>query len=106
MFRDLYRARRNLLLNVVPLSEIVVLGRPCKRHMCLRKRSASCSVFVDSLQGMKCTILLYLSTTTRMESWPSDLGSFTMKSYARWVHGNASEGIWVVGIDLVFPFAH
>ena len=51
--------------------------------MCLAYKAAVSSALISSQQGINCDILVQLwSVTVRMESKPSDSGSFMMKSNA------------------------
>ena len=67
-------------VNCGPLSEIMLSGRPCSFQTLSLNNHANPSALVLSVVGMKCSIFVNLSTTTRMASYPCAKGNFVMKS--------------------------
>jgi len=56
--------------NCGPLSEIMLSGSPCNFQMLSLNSRASPSALVLSVVGTKCAILVNLSTTTKIVSYP------------------------------------
>jgi len=67
-------------VNCGPLSKIMLFGNPCSFHMLSLNNLANPSANVFSIVGMKCTILVNLSTTTKIESYPCANSNLVMKS--------------------------
>ena len=82
------------------LSLIIFEGSPNQGKICQRNSSATPSAVIVSLQGIVISILVQSwSVIVRMESNPSDSGSFTIKSMARVQNGSAPVvGLW--GIEM------
>ena len=56
------------LINLVSLSDTIVLGRPCRQTISSKKRVATFFAFVVLEYGIKCAILENLCTTTKIKS--------------------------------------
>ena len=69
-------------VNRLPLSVMTFLGMPCNRMISLRNIVANFRAFRFLLQGMKWLILVRRSMTTRIVSYPSEIGRSMMKSMA------------------------
>ena len=77
-------------------------GSPNLGKICLRNSSATPLVLIISLQGIVISILVQSwSVIVKIESNPSDLGSFTVKSMAIVWNGSASV-VGVIGIRGAF----
>ena len=80
----------NFDTNLGSLSLIIFEGSPNRGKICRRNSSATPSAIMVSLQGIAISILVQSwSVIVRMESNPSDSGSFTMKSIAMVWNGSA-----------------
>ena len=80
----------NFDTNLGSLSLIIFEGSPNRGNNCLRNSSATPSAIMVSLQGIAISILVQSwSVIVRMESNPSDSGSFTIKSMAIVWNGSA-----------------
>ena len=66
----LHSVRQNWLRNLTSLSKVMDLGTPCSLIISQKKRLAMFIVSQVFLQARKCAILLYMSTTTKIESKP------------------------------------
>jgi len=71
---------QNKLMNMVSLSLTIEAGIPCNLTTSLTKVSATDLAEYGCLRGIKWPYLLSLSTTTKMESYPLDLGNLVIKS--------------------------
>ena len=81
----------NFDTNLGSLSLIIFEGSPNRGKICQRNSSATPSAVMVSLQGIAISILVQSwSVIVRMESNPSDSGSFTIKSIAIVWNGSAS----------------
>ena len=63
-----------------PLSKIILLGSPCNFHTLSLNSLASPSTNIFSIVGMKWTIFVNLSTTTKIESYPWANSNLVIKS--------------------------
>src|SRR5580698_110327 len=78
-----HRSIKNVEVNLVSLSEMIFFGNPVKGNTRSLKSFATPSVSIVSLQGIKITALVQSwSVMVMRESYPSDMGSLTMKSTA------------------------
>ena len=85
----------NFDTNLGSLSLIIFEGSLNQGKICRRNSSATPSAVIVSLQGIAISILVQSwSVIVRMESNPSDSGSFTIKSIAMVWNGSAP----VVGV--------
>lgn len=89
---------QNFDMKTVPLSETMESGRPCNRKIESTKARAISSAFQVSCAGIKWADLEKWSTTTMMESYPSERGSFTIKSTPIVVQGRSG-----IGSGISFP---
>src|SRR5712672_1493331 len=79
------------LVNLVSRSEMILVGIPTKGKTLSLYSLASSSAFMVSLQGIKITPLVQSwSVIVRIESYPFDTGSFTIRSIATVWKGLAS----------------
>ena len=70
---------------------MILDGRPNRGKICLRNSSATPSALIVSLQGIAISILVQSwSVIVKIESKPSNSGSFTIKSIAIVWNGRAS----------------
>ena len=60
----------NPTVNQGPLSKIMLSSNPCNFHMLFLNSLVNSSADIFSVVGMKCTIFVSLSTTTKIESYP------------------------------------
>jgi len=67
-------------INCGPLLEIMLFGNPCSFHTLFLNNLASPSADVFSVVGIKWTIFVNLSTTTKIELYPCAIGSLVIKS--------------------------
>ena len=72
--------------NCGPLSETILSSSPCSFQTLSLNKCASPSALVFSVVGIKCTIFVNLSTTTKIESYSCAKGNFVIKSTLIWVH--------------------
>ena len=56
--------------NLVSLSEIILLGIRCNLTTSLKNKLATCVTSLVLKQGIKWAIFKYISTTTKIQSWP------------------------------------
>ena len=81
----------NFDTNLGSLSLIIFEGSPNLGKICHRNSSATPSAIMVSLQGVTISIFVQLwSVMVRIESNPSDSGSFTIKSMVMVWNGSAS----------------
>jgi hypothetical protein len=71
---------QNVLMNLLSLSLIMVLGRPCNLNTSLKNNSATCAALKSMAMEKKCANFVNLSTTMKMQSFPCALGKPVMKS--------------------------
>ena len=76
----LFSSHINPTTNCGPLSDIMLSDRPCNFHILSLNNHANPSTDVFSVVGIKCTILVNWSTTTRIESYSCAKGNLVMKS--------------------------
>jgi hypothetical protein len=67
-------------MNLLSLSLIKVLGRPCSLNTSLKNNSATCVALKSMAMGKKCANFINLSTTMKMQSFPYALGNPLMES--------------------------
>jgi hypothetical protein len=67
-------------MNLLSLSLMMVLGRPCSLNTSLKNNLATCATLKSVAMGKKCEKFVNLSTTTKMKSFPYALGNPVMKS--------------------------
>jgi hypothetical protein len=67
-------------MNLLSLSLIMVLGRPCSLNTSLKNNSATCAALKSVAMEKKCANFVNLSTTMKMQSVPCALGKLMMKS--------------------------
>ena len=72
----------HLLVNTVPWSVIISCSNPCSFHLPCQQSAQTCSTVCFFVLRMKCAILEYQSTITRIASRPLTGGSFVMWSIA------------------------
>ena len=77
----------NPAANWGPLSEIMLSGNPCSFHTLSLNNLANPSADVFSVVGIKWTILVSQSTTTKILSYPCTKGNLVIKSTDICVHG-------------------
>ena len=70
-----------------PLSKIILLDNPCNFHTLSLNSLASPSADIFSVVGMKWTIFVSLSTTTKIESYPWASSNLVIKSAEMYVQG-------------------
>ena len=75
-----------------PLSDTMSVGTPCFEKTCCTNSWASCGVVSVFNVGMKIAILVKRSTTTKIESWLSLVGSPSIKSMESELHGRSGMG--------------
>jgi len=74
-------------VNIVPRSVIISFGCPWSRNISLIKLFANCHAFISLWQGIKWLIFVRRSMTTRIVSYPSDVGKSVMQSMDIDFHG-------------------
>jgi hypothetical protein len=67
-------------MNLLSMSLMMVLGRPCSLNTSLKNNSANCATFKYVAMGKKCENFINLSTNKKMQSFPCALGNPVMKS--------------------------
>jgi hypothetical protein len=77
---NLNNSCQNILMNLLSLSLIMVLGRPCSLNTSLKNNSATCVALKSVAMEKKCENFVNLSTTTKIKSFPCSLGKPVMKS--------------------------
>ena len=71
----------NFDMNLGSLSLMILDGSPNLGKICRKNRSATPSAIIISLQGIAISIFVQSwSVMVKMESYPADSGSFTIKS--------------------------
>ena len=75
-----YNSCQNVLMNLLSLSLMMVLGRPCSLNTSLKNNSATCVALKSVAMGKKCENFVNLSTTMKIQSFPYALGNPVMKS--------------------------
>jgi hypothetical protein len=103
-----YKFFRNIELNWGPLSEIVVTGNPCLVKMWFTNNRAVVGASGLPWHGMKCAILVNLSATFKILSYPLLSGNLTIRSYDILCHGpcGISNGISGPLATVVLVFVH
>jgi len=76
----LFNSHINSATNCSSLSNIMLLGRSCNFYTLFLNNCVNSSTNVFSVIGIKYTILVNQSITTRIESYPCAKGSLIMKS--------------------------
>ena len=74
-------------INWSSLSKMILLGNPCNFHMLSLNNLANPSANVFSIVGIKYTIFVNLSTTTRIESYPCTSSNLVIKSTEMYAQG-------------------
>ena len=72
--------RKKREMNSDPRSQVTWFRTPCLEKTCVTKIRASCSEVQEMVVGVNIACLENLSTTTRMESEPSESGRDLIKS--------------------------
>src|SRR5580698_3549035 len=111
-----HRSLKNVEMNLVSLFEMIFFSNPVKGNTRSLKSFTTPSVSMVSLQGIRITALVQSwSVMVIRESYPSDMGSLTIKSTAIVSKGNAPSSVvieligglffWVMGL-LALQIAH
>ena len=74
-------------MNSGPRSEVTCVGALCLAKMCVRNSWESLGDVIALLVGMNRASFVRQSTTTKMDEWPLEMGSCSMKSMDMEFHG-------------------
>lgn len=92
MFSAVPRERKKCEMNSDLRSEVTCSGTPCLENTWITKSCASWAEVIVSCVGMNKDCFDSQSTTTRIESYPVEGGSFSMKSMEIEFHGHSGAG--------------
>ena len=79
----------NFDMNLGSLSLMILDGSPNQGKICRKNSSATPSAIIVSLQGITIIFIQSWSVMVKMELYPADSGSFTIKSIDMVWNGNA-----------------
>ena len=89
---NLNNSFQKLLVQILSMSDIIVIGKLCNFTILLKNTSAMVAAVYGCFSAIKWLYLVYPSTTTKMVEYPCDLGSPYTKSMDTSSQGPSSIG--------------